>query len=150
MSAIGMWLGIVGYLLIGRLTDYVASRNLMIGYLIVGTIGALLFAYVHGSFVETTIFFSMYEMFGMGIWGTFNRYTAESFPTRVRGTGVTAVFGTSWIGYFVGPTVATLLMARVSPESAFLMVGIATFLTAVCLMFSKKIQPRKSLEDIVY
>jgi hypothetical protein len=30
-------------------------------------------------------------MFGMGIWGTFGRYTAESFPTRIRGTGTSAL-----------------------------------------------------------
>jgi MFS transporter, putative metabolite:H+ symporter len=86
----------------------------------------------------------------LGVWGPITTYTAEMFPTRIRGVGN----GFSWtIGFFAGyvlwPFVSVYLReATGSFQSAFMCIPVIMIIQMLIIWFCSPEYARKELDEI--
>ena len=139
---------IVGGLLLGRLGDFLPSRNLIIVATLIGSLSLTALALPTGGapVVFTVMIFC--GMFAQGMQACWNRYIAESYPTRARAAGMTLIQGTYFLGLAIAPTVFGALMNTGQfATTAIVAAGIAC-VGGLILLGGEVIHPQKELEDI--
>ncbi|MCY0877456.1 MAG: MFS transporter [Firmicutes bacterium] len=138
---------IVGEIVVGLLADRWVSRNILILWNIIGGIAVGLFA-VHGG--EGWLFFIMalFGFFGQGYQGTWWRYLNDSFPTRARGTGSSFVTGIYFFGLVFAPSIFGAVMTSGHYALVPVICAAIVIVGTLVLLFARKIEPQKDLEDI--
>jgi MFS family permease len=139
---------IVGGLVLGWLGDFWPSRNLIIIATLIGSLSLIALAIPTGGIPVVFTVMVLVGVFAHGMQSCWNRYIAESYPTRARATGMTLIQGTYFIGLAVAPTLFGALMnAGLFAATAILTAGLASF-GALILLGGKVIPPQKELEEI--
>lgn len=139
---------IIGGLVLGWLGDFLPSRNLIIVATLIGSLSLVGLAFPSGGAPVVFGVMILIGMFGQGMQSCWNRYIAESYPTRARATGMTLIQGTYFIGLAIAPTLYGVLMnAGLFAATALVAAGLAIF-GALILLGGKIIPPQKELEEI--
>jgi MFS family permease len=142
--------GFIGYLVIGYIGDRVSRRNLMAVCWVLAAVfwGAMmLFAQ---DFLSVMVLFAIAQFFEAGVYAPTFTYFAESYPTRIRGSGASFANATGQIGGIIGSGgFGLMLAAGVSVNTAALILGTVPLFIAAALVFgARSIAPRTELEAI--
>jgi MFS transporter, putative metabolite:H+ symporter len=138
---------LAGGLLVGLLSDYISPRNLMVVFSLAGAVAIALMAR-HGGTGWMFLTMGLFGFFGQGALGTWPRYIADSFPTRVRGTAQGFVFGMFFASNAFVPIVFGNMMGAGFFVATCFVAAAAAALGAVVLAFGRTVPVRAELEDI--
>jgi MFS family permease len=142
--------GFLGYLVFGYLGDLVSRRNLIIvGWTLAGIFYAAMILFGSG-FLSVMVLFALSQFFEAGVYAPTFTYFAESYPTRMRGSGASFANAMGQIGGIVGSALfAILLGAGVAVGTAALYLGFVPMVLASLLMFGgRNVAPQTELEAI--
>jgi MFS family permease len=131
----------------GWLADYFSARNVVAIFSVLGGLSICLLA-VRGNLAWVLVPMIGGGLFGQGLLGCLPRYAADSFPTRVRGSGTALVTGSHFFApVFTGTFYGFILQAH---QLILLPIvgGAITVAAGVVLLAGKNIPPRQELEDI--
>ncbi|WP_274436455.1 MFS transporter [Alicyclobacillus sp. ALC3] len=138
---------LLGQIICGWLADRIPSRHVMVAFLTCGAVVLFLF-HIHGGTGLVWTLSGLIGLFGGGTVGSYARYVAESFPTRVRGTGSTFAWGIYSLSAVPAPAVFTAIMSSGHPSLVPVFCAVLIFLGAITFLFGRVIQPNKELEEI--
>jgi MFS family permease len=101
-------------------------------------------------FMSVMVLFAIAQFFEAGVYAPTFTYFAESYPTRIRGSGASFANATGQIGGIIGSGAFGLMLAAgVSVNTAALLLGtIPLFIAAVLVFGARDIAPRTELEAI--
>ncbi|MCF8565542.1 MFS transporter [Alicyclobacillus tolerans] len=138
---------LISQVAVGFLADVVPARNLLIGLSIVAAVFMYLLS-IPGS--DGWVLFSLigFGLFGNGTFGCYTRYTAESFPTRARGTGTSFALGVSQVSLFFMPAIGGVIMGAHHPGAVPVLAAVLVLCGGIITFFGRKISPRLELEEI--
>jgi MFS family permease len=144
------FVGFLGYLVIGYIGDRYSRRNLMAVCWVLAAVfwGAMiLFA---TDFMSVMVLFAISMFFEAGVYAPTFTYFAESYPTRIRGSGTSFANATGQIGGIIGSGAFGLMLAAgVSVNTAALILGtVPLFIASVLVFGARNIAPRTELEAI--
>lgn len=139
---------LVGQIICGWIADRVPSRHVMVVFLTCGAV-VLFFFHLHGGTGLVWTLSGLIGLFGGGTIGSYARYVAESFPTRLRGTGSTFAWGVYSLSAVPAPAVFTAIMSGGHPALVPIFCAILIFIGAITFLFGRIIRPNQELEEIV-
>jgi len=144
------FVGFLGYLAIGYIGDRYSRRNLMaICWVLAAVFWAAMILFAH-DFLSVMILFAISMFFEAGVYAPTFTYFAESYPTRIRGSGTSFANATGQIGGIIGSGAFGLMLAAgVSVNNAALILGTVPLFIASAMVFgARNIAPRTELEAI--
>ncbi len=108
----------------------------------------LVFLYVQDFTTVCIVYFLIYQVTN-GTWsGAGYAYQGESFPTRVRGTAIGFLGAMQVLGFVIGTTLWTVLMARIGPMATWWIISVGLALGMWSTVFLRRIEPGQELEAI--
>ncbi|OYT62234.1 MAG: MFS transporter [Thermofilum sp. ex4484_15] len=138
---------IPGYFLSAWLVDKIGRRPTLTTFLVLTAASIFGFAYSKTS-LELIAWIAVISFFCLGAWGVVMTYTAEVYPTRIRGTGYGAASGFGRLAGLIGPTIIGFLLDRYGLFVA-LTVTSASFLVGALDTLILGIETKgKTLEEI--
>jgi len=141
-GAIGFWFYIVG----GLLGERVSRRRILFWTAVCVPVSTLAFMWIHSLVWSALVYFFVYQATN-GTWsGAGYTYIAESFPTRLRGTGVGFLDAVMVSGYVLGAAIWTGLIHHVSPELVWGIIAVALSCGQLAIWFARDIDPKESLQ----
>lgn len=144
-----MGLTIVGYAFSAWLCKKFSAKMVCVVFGTIGGLAGIYLAFYATTLTTITIGYLFYYFFAFGLYGAAPAVMTESFPTRVRGTGVAFAGGAVWLGYGLTGFIMPVLFKAVGvPGSVLIWTCIATLLSVVCLLGTKSIPPGTELEEI--
>jgi MFS family permease len=94
--------GFFGYIAFGWVGDRFSRRNLMaIGWALAGISYAAMILFANGFYAVMAVF-ALSMFFNAGVYAPTFTYFAESYPTRMRGSGASFANATGQIGGLIG------------------------------------------------
>ncbi|MFE4424089.1 MFS transporter [Streptomyces sp. NPDC056817] len=139
-------LAFIAFMVFGWLGDRIGRRETGIACQVLAAAPAAYLLFVADSVVAVMISYSLMLFFTQGTAAVLYAYVGESYPTRVRGTGVAYVAITGPIGFIVGPLMYAMLQsAGFNPAQAALSAVSACVLSALVLLAAKRIPPGQDL-----
>jgi MFS family permease len=134
----------------GYVGDFVSRRNLVIvGWTLAGLFYAAMILFAN-DFLSVMVFFALSQFFEAGVYAPTFTYFAESYPTRMRGSGASFANAVGQIGGIVGSAMFAILVgAGIGVANAALYLGLIPMVLASLLLFGgRNIAPRTELEAI--
>lgn len=147
-TAVIVGVSIPGKLMEAWLVERWGRKPVIVGFGVVSGLAALVFGLAHGA-LFVIIIGSVMSFFGIGLDPAVKVYTAESYPTEVRGvaTGATEGFGRLLSG-IVGPALIPPLLALGGVMAAYALVGVVALVAVATVGFLGEETQGRSLEDI--
>jgi MFS family permease len=142
--------GFVGYIVIGYISDSVSRRNLIaICWVLAGLLWAAMIAFAQ-DFLSVMVVYSLAQFFAAGSYAPTFTYFAESYPTRMRGSGVAFANAVGQIGGVVGSAAFGFMVAAgLTVNNTALFLGLVPMLVGAALIFgARNVAPRTVLEAI--
>jgi MFS family permease len=140
-AAIGFWF----YIAAGWMGEFISRRKILFWTAVGVPISTFAFMWVHSLIWSSLVYFVVYQVTN-GTWsGAGYTYIAESFPTRLRGTGVGFLDAVMVCGYVVGAAIWTGLIHHVSPQLVWGIVAVALSCGQLAIWFGRDFDPRESL-----
>lgn len=137
-SAFGFTAVIVGVSIPGKLLEsWIVERwgrkPVIIGFTVIAAIAAMVFGFVRGA-VPVLALGCLMSFFGIGVDPAVKTYTAEGFPTEIRGVGVatTEGFGRLMSGV-VGPFLIPFVLSNLGVGAVYSLVGTVALLAVLVL-----------------
>ncbi len=138
---------IPGYFLSAWLIDKIGRKPVLTFFLVLTAVSTIGFAYSKASF-EVVTWISAISFFCLGAWGVVMTYTAEIYPTRIRGTGYGAASGFGRLAGIIGPAIVGFILDSYGLYTA-LIVTAAVFLIGALDTATLGIETKgKTLEEI--
>ncbi len=140
----------VGYVLAGWIGDKIGRRTtIAVGWLLSGIAYTLLMLLGH-SFWSALILYSLGLFFIIGPYSALLSYMGESFPTRMRATGVSFVNAMGPIGGILGALLFTVFLNATNNVvlTSIIVGSLATFLSGFMILGANNVKPGQDLEDI--
>ncbi|MCY0879016.1 MAG: MFS transporter [Firmicutes bacterium] len=137
-----------GYLSAAWLIDRFGRKPVLVTYVALTALFAALFGHATG--VAAVLWFGcLLAFFNLGAWGTTYAYTAEQYPTLLRGTGSGWAMGVGRIGGIVGPTiVGTLLASHLQVAGVFWIFTAVLIAVALVVAVLGKETRQRAMADI--
>ena len=153
MLVLANGLSYIGYILHGRIGDWIGRRETIIGGWIIAGIMYTLLLFSAQTNTAMVAFYSAGLFFLIGTYSALFTYMGESFPTRVRGTAAAWVNAMGPVGAIVGSAVLGSLMKLDPTASGYVTAAfwagvIPIFASAVLLLGARRIRGGEVLEDI--
>jgi MFS family permease len=142
--------GFLGYVVLGYISDKVSRRNLVaFCWVVAGVLWAVMILWAQ-DFTSIMVLFSASAFFEAGSYAPMFTYLAESYPTRMRGSGVAFTNAIGQIGGIIGSAAFGILLASGhSVNNAAWILGLIPLLIAAVLLFgARNVAPRTTLEAI--
>ncbi|MCL6454977.1 MAG: MFS transporter [Alicyclobacillus sp.] len=148
LLAINNWVALVAQVAVGFLSDYIPPKWIQVVGAMVGALTPLLMANAGGSYAVDVIAMVVYGLFGNGLYGCNFRYAGESFPTRIRATGIFFAQAAVDAMFVVLPLLAGVFFAAQHPADLLWIIFAAQILAGIVMLFGKDIRPGHTLEEI--
>lgn len=148
LLAINNWVALVAQVAVGFLSDYIPPKWIQVVGAIVGALTPIFMLNAGSSYSIDVIAMVIYGIFGNGLYGCNFRYAGESFPTRIRATGIFFAQAAVDAMFVVLPLLAGVFFAAHHPENLLWIIFIAQVLAGIVMLFGKDIRPGHKLEDI--
>lgn len=149
LESVGTAAAVFGYLLSAWLGSRWGSREVTILYALLGIVAGYLFAFQTSALVPSIVAYCFFEFFTLGISSTIVAFTIDSFPTRIRGTGMGLSLTGTWIGWIAAGTSGPALFSALGVTRTFeIWMVLFGILGAVILCFARRVTPRAELESI--
>lgn len=148
LLAINNWVALVAQVSVGFLSDRIPPKWIQVVGAIVGAATPVLMMAAHDSYSMDVVAMVIYGLFGNGLYGCNFRYASESFPTRIRASGVFFAQAAVDAMFVVLPLLAGVFFASHNPQGVLWIVAAAQVAAGVVMMFGKDIRPGSSLEAI--
>jgi MFS family permease len=146
--SIGTIGGFVGYLVQGWIGDIIGRKWNIIVTIALGSV-AIFFLSRSTTWGTIAIGETLFWLLYMGAYAALYGFLTESFPTRIRGTGVGFVTAGVWIGNAVSGATAPHLESATGIPDAFVWGGfVPGLIAAVLFIFAKTTRPGAELEQI--
>jgi MFS family permease len=142
--------GFVGYLVVGYIGDSVSRRNLMaVCWVCAGVFWALMLVFAQ-DFLSVMLGYSIAQFFAAGAYAPTFTYFAESYPTRMRGSGVAFANAVGQIGGIIGSAGFGILVAAglTVNNTALVLALFPMLVAAVLILGARNVAPRTVLEAI--
>jgi len=148
-SAIATGLAAFGYILCAYVGEMIGRREASAIWLTLGGASGLYMSLGGTSWLTLTIGYSLIYFFVVGHITSAVGFTAEVFPTRVRGTGANLVAGVEWIGFFCAALVGPHMLNSMGVSTSLLIwLFICPIIAAAAAMSMRRVAPRTVLEEI--
>lgn len=147
-TAVIVAVSVPGKLAEAWLVERWGRKPVIVGFGIIAAAAALVFGLVRGGLLVIVVG-SVMSFFGIGLDPAVKVYTAESYPTAVRGvaTGATEGFGRLLSG-IVGPALIPPLLAVGGVMAAYSLVGVVALVAVATVAFLGEETKGRSLEEI--
>lgn len=142
------WVALGSQILVGWLADYLPSKWLMTVYALLGAASLALLAIPGLTFTTAAVSLVGFGFFGNGTFGCYTRYTTESYPTELRGTGTSFSLGCSFLTLSFMPVIGGALIESSAPAVIPVISAVLVALGAVVMLGGKKYPPRRDLEEL--
>jgi MFS family permease len=142
------WVALGSQVLVGWLADHLPSKWLMTGYSVLAAVALSLLTIPGLSFAMATVSLVGFGFFGNGTFGCYTRYTTESYPTELRGTGTSFSLGCSFLTLSFMPIIGGALIDTRAPTAIPVISAALVLLGAVVMACGKKFPPRLDLEEL--
>jgi MFS family permease len=149
-SAFGLsnWVALVSQILVGYLADLLPAKWLMTGYSVLAAAALLLLTIPHLSFTTALVSLVAFGFFGNGTFGCYTRYTTESFPAELRGTGTSFALGFSFLTLSFMPLIGGALIESRTPAVLPVISAVLVLLGAVVMACGRNLRPRTELDEL--
>ncbi|HLH59071.1 MAG TPA: MFS transporter [Streptosporangiaceae bacterium] len=138
---------LAGTLLLGLLSRWFRSRDLLITFVLAGAIVLGLFSLPAGA-AQILVLMTLYGFLGQGALGVWMRYIVESYPTRMRGTASGFVMGFFFLSNTVAPIMfGDLIGARLYVLAAALS-AVISFCGGIVMLAGKRHPVGAELEEL--
>lgn len=148
LLAINNWVALVAQVAIGFVSDYISPKWIQVTGAIVGALTPILMLSANGSYSIDVIAMVVYGLFGNGLYGCNFRYAGESYPTRIRATGIFFAQGAVDAMFVILPLLAGVFFTMHQPQDLLWIVAGAQLLAGIVMFFGKDIRPGRTLESI--
>lgn len=138
---------IAGAIVLGFLSQWLRVRDLLIASSFLGAIALALFA-VPGGGTQLLILMGVYGFVGQGVLGIWGRYIAESYPTRMRGTGLAFVMAFFFLSSTVAPVMFGHLMGTGDYVLTAIVAGAFVFVGGMVFFAGKRHAVGAELEEL--
>lgn len=142
------WTALGSQVLVGWLADFLPAKWLMTVYAVLGAAALALLAIPGLTFATAAISLVGFGFFGNGTFGCYTRYTTESYPTELRGTGTAFSLGFSFLTLSFMPVIGGALIDSGTPAVIPVISAVLVLLGAVVMACGKKHPPRRDLEEL--
>lgn len=142
------WVALGSQILVGWLADYLPSKWLMTVYAVVAAASLALLAIPGLTFTTAAISLVAFGFFGNGTFGCYTRYTTESYPTELRGTGTSFSLGFSFLTLSFMPIIGGALIESGTPAVIPVISAALVLCGAVVMACGKKFPPRRDLDEL--
>ncbi|WIX75474.1 MFS transporter [Amycolatopsis carbonis] len=142
------WVALGSQILVGWLADYLPSKWLMTGYSVLAAAALALLAIPGLSFTTATVSLVAFGFFGNGTFGCYTRYTTESYPTELRGTGTSFSLGCSFLTLSFMPIIGGALIDSAMPTAIPLISAALVLIGAGVMACGKSFAPRRDLDEL--
>jgi MFS family permease len=142
------WVALGSQILVGWLADHLPSKWLMTVYSVLAAMSLALLAIPGLSFTTAAVSLVGFGFVGNGTFGCYTRYTTESYPTELRGTGTSFSLGCSFLTLSFMPIIGGALIDTSVPAVIPVISAVLVLLGAVVMACGKKFQPRRDLEEL--
>ncbi|MCY0881702.1 MAG: MFS transporter [Firmicutes bacterium] len=146
LLAVDSWVALVSQLLIGYLSDHIPPKWILSISTAIAALTPVLLLNAHGSYTMDLIAMAIYGFFGNGVYGAIFRYTSESYPTRLRGTGIFFAQADANLMFVLLPLLAGWLFAHNLPQVLLYIVAVAQIGAGITMALGKNILPQQPLE----
>lgn len=148
-SAIANVCGALGYVVAATLGNRYGRREVSVLWLFLGGIVGIFFWLYGDTWATITIFYSLFYFFTIGHMGAAPGFALESFPTRVRGTGMSVFSAAVWVGFIAAALSGPPLFAAIGESGAVLVwAGVASFAAAAFALGMRRVVPGQELESV--
>jgi MFS family permease len=138
---------IAGSLLLGVLSRWFSSRDLLITFVLGGAVVLSLFS-LQGGAGQILVLMALYGFLGQGALGVWARYIVESYPTRMRGTASGFVMGF----FFLGNTVAPIMFGDLIDAKLYVLAAalsaVISFVGGIVMFAGKRHAVGAELEEL--
>jgi MFS family permease len=142
------WTALVSQILVGWLADHFPAKWLMVIYSVFAAGALSLLAVPHISYGTATLSLVAFGFFGNGTFGCYTRYTTESYPTELRGTGTSFSLGFSFLTLSFMPIIGGVLIGSTVPTVIPMISAVLVLLGGVVMACGRNFPPRRDLEEL--
>jgi len=142
------WTALVSQIFVGWLADHLPAKWLMVVYSVLAAGALALLIVPHISYGTAMVSLVAFGFFGNGTFGCYTRYTTESFPTELRGTGTSFSLGFSFLTLAFMPIIGGALIGSSVPTLIPAISAVLVLLGAVTMACGKNFPPRRDLEEL--
>lgn len=140
----------IGYVFMGYLGDRIGRKLTIGGAWICCAIAYTAMLYVSSGTVAVLVLYTIGLFFLIGPYSALFTYMGESFPARVRGTGVSLINAMGPLGAILGAAIYTAVLNAGAhiPAAAAIGGSLPVLLGAILILMARTIKPGQELEDI--
>lgn len=142
------WTALFSQIFVGWLADYIPAKWLMTIYSVLGAAALALLALPHVSYTIALASLVAFGFFGNGTFGCYTRYTTESYPTELRGTGTSFSLGCSFLTLSFMPIIGGALIDSTVPTVIPVISAVLVLLGAATIASGKNFPPRRDLDEL--
>ncbi|MGH3435102.1 MAG: MFS transporter [Sciscionella sp.] len=142
------WTALGSQVFVGWLADFLSAKWLMTAYSVLAAGSLSLLAVPHISYTVALISLVAFGFFGNGTFGCYTRYTTESYPTELRGTGTSFSLGFSFLTLSFMPIIGGALIDTSIPTVIPMVSAVLVLLGAVVIACGRNYPPRRELEEL--
>jgi len=138
---------IVGAVVVGLLSRWFRARNLLSVISLLGGVALALLGLRAGT-AQFLVLMAVYGLVGQGVLGVWGRYIAESFPTRLRGTGTGFVLSFYFLSSVPAPILFGALMGGGHYAVTAIAAGAFAFVGGIVFFFGDAHAVGAELEEL--
>lgn len=138
-------IGIACYVFDGWLGERISRRKLLFFDALFMPLFAIGFMFLHSLIWAGVMYFLLYQSIN-GFWsGNAFTYAAESYPTRLRGIGVSLSDAAMVAGYVLGAAIWTGLVSHIGHTAVWAIIAVGLAFGTWVIWFGKDYDPHESL-----
>jgi MFS family permease len=142
------WIALGSQILVGYLADLIPAKWLMTVYSLAAAALLALLAVPRLPYSLAALSLAGFGFFGNGTFGCYTRYTTESYPTELRGTGTSFSLGFSFLTLSFMPIIGGALIGSSVPSVIPLISAVLVLLGAVVMACGRNLAPGRELEEL--
>ncbi|HET6742907.1 MAG TPA: MFS transporter, partial [Kribbella sp.] len=142
------WVALGSQVLVGFLADHLPAKWLMTGYSVLAAGALALLVTPHLTYSLALVSLVAFGFFGNGTFGCYTRYTAESFPAELRGTGTSFSLGFSFLTLSFMPIIGGALIESSTPAVIPAISAALVLAGAVVMACGRNLPPQRELDQL--